>query len=282
VRETLFQGILLNEAPLRIGAGTEPVLGSSADLAVLRIPYNGVDFPYVPGSSLKGAFRGLATLLVRQKGLSTCTGFAGDTCMDKLSEQIHDLWRKKREEEAVKLFNSRACLLCKIFGSLMYRGLVSFSDAYPWDEKGNPYSFKLGSRVGVRIGRETGSVVPGGFFASEYIEPGARFRFLIKSTNLPTYALGLLSKCLLFLNEGEIKIGGFKTKGFGKVKVEQLQFRTRDLPQEGVKMRALDDKDLEVGLPLVKEEALLVAREREAWEILKRLAEVWDRASLSD
>ncbi len=264
-RETLITGVLSNSTPLRIGAGQDSALGSLVDLMVLRIPRKGGEFPYIPGSSLKGVFRSFAFMFANKKGLLVCSG-VGKTCERKKDETLEDFQRK-------------ACLLCKVFGAQGYRALATFYDAYPWDEKGEVYPFRFGARANIRVGRKTGSVGEGPF-AVEYVEPGAKFSFSVKCINLPNYALGLLSSVLLFFREGKVKVGGFKTKGFGEIKVERLEFKTRDLPQEGMRMRALDEKDREIELSEAEErEGWIVAFDEKAWGSLKKLAEVWDNWS---
>lgn len=291
LREVLLEGYLVNRGPLRIGVGREPPLGSAVDLAVIRVNLGGKLVPYIPGSSLKGVFRSVAVQLARLKGLSVCTGLSGETCMDwefpefggvSLLSKIQEMLRGGESSEAIKLFHEKACLLCKVFGSLSFTGHGEFSDAYPIGERGELLEVPVGVRTGIAINRRTGAVYRGALYQVEYVEPGARFRFSIRATNLPNYALGLLAKTLRMLNEGWVRVGGFKTRGFGEVALEGLRFAARGVTVQGSKMLAVDERDEEVDLADAASVAQgwLSASGDNAWKALAKLEVVWDRAKL--
>jgi CRISPR-associated RAMP protein (TIGR02581 family) len=270
-REVDFSGFLVNTAPLRVGMGVNPLLGASVDLAFLRIQYNGCSVPYIPGSSLKGIFRNFAATLATQKNLPICPASPEDNCMKRLG-------KKEDEKPSIEEFYKKACLLCQIFGSPGFRGLSTFWDAYPQDEKGHIYVPKTGLRPGIRIGRRTGAVERGRFDV-EYIEPGAKFRFQVRATNLPNYALGLLSRVIISMNRGEVKVGGFKSRGFGEVRVENPKFRVRGEASAN-RLNPLDERDSEVEVRLMEEGGWLACEGDRAWELIEKLARVWDDAKL--
>jgi CRISPR-associated RAMP protein (TIGR02581 family) len=257
-----LEGILENMGPVRVGVGKEPSLEATVDLAFLRIPIGNFSVPYIPGSSLKGTFRNFAATLVTQKGGYVCPD---NGCMQKLKEK----------------FAEKGCLLCKIFGSQGFRGLVSFFDAYPTNERGDIYIPEIGIRTGIKIGRKTGAIAGRAKYDVEYIEPGAKFRLQIWSLNLPTYALGLLSKVLVFLNRGEVKVGGFKSRGFGQVKVTVQRFGIRDNVSTEERIGKLDEVDVETEGELGKKNGWLVATDGKAWKIVENLAKSWDAFRLS-
>jgi len=282
LRESIIEGYLENIGPLRIGAGKEPPLGALVDLAVIRINYKDAVLPYIPGSSLKGVFRSTATALASARGFKKlCSGLSRETCMDKgeppLRKRVEELLKDNRPMEAMEEFWREACLLCKIFGAPSYIGKVYFSDAYPIDEEGNPTPVRMGTRTGIAIDRKTGAVYRGALYTVEFVEPGARFRFSIRCRNLPNYALGLLAAVLRMINDGEVKIGGFKTRGFGAMRVRGLRFRSRDYPKTEATMRSLDDIDREVDLSDLIElrDGWIWAEGDSAWNVLQRLEEVW-------
>ncbi len=292
LREAYFEGYISNVSPLRVGAGREGGLGT-IDLSVLRIDYSGLKIPYIPGSSLKGVFRSYSESLALLKGFRVCSGLSKSTCMDQfqkdmgvtLSKYIERLLKNNMSTKAVEEFWKRACLMCKVFGSPSYSGRVSFSDAYPLDEKNSLLPFKLGVRKGTAIDRRTGSVQSRALYDVEYVEPGARFRFTLRCINLPNYVLGMLSKVLEDMNAGRVKIGGFKTRGFGMVKILDPKFRCRDY---GVKTNHVlrsfkefrDEIDSEVdltGISTVKD-GWVICESENAWRALARLREAWDHA----
>lgn len=290
LRETRFEGYLTNIEPLRVGAGREAPLSSLVDLAVIRIPYKGMEVPYIPGSSLKGVFRSWATAIVKSRGEKACSGLVADTCMDALTEWegevmelrrwVERLIKEGKSEEAMRMFFNNACILCKVFGAPGYIGKARFSDAYPIDYNGNIIPFSFGSRTGIAIDRRTGAVSRRALYTVEFVEPGAKFKFAINCLNLPNYALGLLSSILRMMNEGYVKIGGFKTRGFGSVKLENLRFSSRDLDQvRKPYMRSLEpDKDRDVDLSGIArfEGGWVLAEGKSAWAALRKLEEVWE------
>ncbi len=287
LREVEIEAFLVNLAPLRVGAGREPPLESSVDLAVLRIPIGGKSVPYIPGSSLKGVFRSVSTQFSRMKGLQVCNGLPGDTCMDykftdlgdeTLLKHVQELLKEGDKVGALKIFNEKACLMCKIFGAPSFSSHVEFSDAYPVNDKGEVVEVPVGVRTGVAINRRTGAAQRGALYEVEYVEPGARFRFKLKSTNLPNYALGVLAKTLRMLDEGLVRIGGFKTRGFGLVKIENPVFLARGLTVKENKLLPVEEGDIEVDLSGLATTAggWLRAENESAWKVLERLESVWD------
>jgi CRISPR-associated RAMP protein (TIGR02581 family) len=291
-REVVFEGSFVAESPLRIGVGRESPLGSAVDLAVLRINLNGKLVPYIPGSSLKGVFRSTAIQLANRKGLTVCSGLSKGTCMDlrypefdgkTLLDKIQEEIRNRNYRRAIELFHEKACLLCKVFGAPSFTGHSEFNDSYPINEKGEVLDAPVGVRTGIAINRRTGAVHMGALYQVEYVEPGARFRFSIRTTNFPNYALGLLAKILRMINEGWVRVGGFKTRGFGELRVEGLRFAASGLTVQGSKLLAVDEKDKEVDLSgdISSTQRRLEASGENAWRVLAKLEEVWDSVKLS-
>lgn len=292
IREVVLEGYLVAESPLRIGVGREPPLGSAVDLAVLRVNLNGKLVPYIPGSSLKGVFRSTAIQLANRKGLTVCSGLSKGTCMDlrypefdgkTLLEKIQEEIRNRNYRRAIELFHEKACLLCKVFGAPSFTGHSEFNDSYPINEKGEVQDAPVGVRTGIAINRRTGAVHMGALYQVEYVEPGARFRFSLRTTNLPNYALGLLAKILRMVNEGWVRVGGFKTRGFGELRVEDLRFAASGATVQGSKLLAVDEKDKELDLSgdVSSTQRGLEASGENAWRVLAKLEEVWDSVKLS-
>jgi len=291
LREVLLEGYLVNRGPLRVGAGREPPLGSAVNLALLKINLYGMSIPYIPGSSLKGVFRSAAVQLARLKGLSVCSGLSKETCMEwrypefggeTMLDRLKGMLEGGESKEAIKLFHEKACLLCKVFGSPSFTGHVEFSDAYPIGEDGSVLDVPVGVKTGIAINRRTGAVYPRALYRVEYVEPGARFRFSIRATNLPNYGLGLLARILRMLNDGWVRVGGFKTRGFGEAAVESLRFAARGPTVQGTRMLAVDELDSEVELADAASvvQGWLSASGNNAWKALAKLEGVWDRAKL--
>jgi len=285
-RRAVLEAEVENTSPLRIGSGREPPLGSTVDLAVIRINRNGRDEPYIPGTSLKGVFRSACEAVARaEKGLEVCNGLSRSTCMDvkqvgglQLREHVESRLRNNMVEEAVRDFYKYACLMCKIFGAPSFGAHVAFGDAYVQG------SYSFATRTGIAIDRRTGAVFTGALYTVEYVEPGAVFKVDINTTNLPNYALGLLARILDMIDRGEVRVGGFKTRGFGELRLRSLKIRIHDLRYPGkTLLEPLDEKDIELdlaGLVDVRDGFIHV---EEKWrEVLDKLGEVWTHAKLKD
>lgn len=285
-REVELSGYLVADSPIRIGSGREPPLGSSVDLAVVRIKLGDKDVPYIPGSSVKGVFRSAATAISLEKGLEVCSGLGRETCMTKvridnvsLLEYIQNLLRRGKSFEAIKTFHEKACLLCKIFGAPSFTGHIEFDDGYPIIN-GEILDVPVRVKTGIAIDRRTGAVYRGALYQVEFVDPGAKFRFNVRATNLPNYALGLLAKILRMVDEGWIRLGGFKTRGFGRVKINNLSFKVRGETDERT-LKPLDEFDSEVELKNAENSnGWLITYEDSAWKALRLLEEVWDRADI--
>lgn len=272
---------LVNVEPLRVGRGRGRGLAELSDLPVIKVRIKDKDVPFIPGSSLKGSFRSEAIRLAAMKGVLMCSGLSRQTCLDRVwgeekgTDILERLLREHKLEEAKKLFWENACLGCKIFGAPGVAGKVTFSDAYPVSEEGEILPFSIGVKPGIAIDRRTGAVYRGALFDVEFIEPGARFKFLMRVTNLPNYAMGILASILFNLNEGIVKLGGFKTRGFGRVKVEDLRVRVHDFAGEGRVLKALDEYDNDVEVVGYPHE-----REEDAWRLLREFKRVWEVAEV--
>jgi CRISPR-associated RAMP protein (TIGR02581 family) len=205
--------------------------------------------------------------------------FDGKTLLEKIQEEI----RNRNYRRAIELFHEKACLLCKVFGAPSFTGHSKFNDSYPINENGEVQDAPVGVRTGIAINRRTGAVHMGALYQVEYVEPGARFRFSLRTTNLPNYALGLLAKILRMVNEGWVRVGGFKTRGFGELRVDGLRFAASGATVQGSKLLAVDEKDEEVDLSgdISSTQRRLEASGENAWRVLAKLEEVWDSVKLS-
>ncbi|MHA1595869.1 MAG: type III CRISPR-associated RAMP protein Csx7 [Candidatus Baldrarchaeia archaeon] len=204
--------------PLRIGSGRRDVLTAAVDLPVIRLK----DTPYIPGSSLKGVLRSTCEMIARTAGLQVCMGVGTATCAnrqigftekDTIEKEIKRIIGDKRPLEDLYEMLDNLCLTCKMFGTQSYSSKIFVSDAVPDGE------LSLGVKVGIAIDRRTGTVASGALYRVEYVEPGAVFKTQITVENLPNYALGLLCQALKEIDAGNVRIGGFKSRGFGKVRI---------------------------------------------------------------
>lgn len=246
LRTLRLEGVVLNKEPLRVGAGRGANIYEPVDLVVLKTydPGRGDYVPVIPGSSWKGLFRAHVNRLLANHGVENlCQGLPRSTCLrGNEFERMEMLgYPPSKKLEAVLRGEVRLCLGCLIFGSPGFLSHAFFEDSMPL---GN---YRLGYRSMVAINRRTGASHRGALFSVEYVEPGAQFGFAATLKNLPNYAVGLIAETLLHLDQGLVKVGGLKSRGFGRV--ELLDFKVKvEPPVEGRTLPGLDPMDSDVEL----------------------------------
>jgi CRISPR-associated RAMP protein (TIGR02581 family) len=208
--------------PLRIGAAKGKTPTSPVDLQVLKLSIGDLrDVPYIPGSSLKGVFRTTAGKLALSRGLNVC--YAGEGCKEKFDnslklkyyEILQNAVETGVEEKIVEVLSSKYCLICRLFGTASYSSHIRISDAYPSQSEIPSTSVK----TGIAIERRSGGAKTNALYQVEFVNPGAKFYGSIILHNFPNYGIGLLAEILEQINKGYIKIGGFKSRGFGSVRI---------------------------------------------------------------
>lgn len=242
LREISIKFELETKSPLRIGAGKGSIL-SPLDLPVLTIRIGESNLPYIPGSSLKGVIRSAAESISKSLGLNSCPG--GNECNRKYRENLDYYIRSGfPREKIIEDVLSKYCLTCKLFGSASFFSHVLVEDMYP---VGIP---SRGVKTGIAIERRSGSVRRGALYTVEYVNPGSKFEGNIVMRNTPNYCIGLISMVIDQINNGLIRIGGFKTRGFGKVFLRPIEMSGISVEDGSVvelkeldKLSGLDDLD---------------------------------------
>ncbi len=277
-RRVTVSATLVAESPLRVGSGkgeTEPA--SAAKLQILRL--NGI--PVIPGSSWKGVFRSTGERIALGRGLRVCSGLSKDNCMErrKGKKKIKDIFQGHLKKgdigEALKLAWNNLCLNCKLFGTMGVRSQLVFKDSVLRDARTNV-------RTIIAISRTEGAAAESAFATVEYVEPGARIPLEILGTNLPNYALGYLILILRELHTGGTQVGGFKSRGFGFVRIESIEMRVEGgVREEGgrVVLERIDEDpaDREVSV----EKALFSRLSAEKFfEYARPLVEVFEHAEI--
>lgn len=199
-----IEGILVNETPLRIGAGKEPPLGAPVDIAVYTVN----SIPCIPGSSLKGLFRNYVEILLTSKGV-----------------KVHEPWDKATIEDEAD--SGDFCSICGIFGSMELASHIRVYDAFPKDNRF--YSFQ---KTGISIDREFGSVRAGSLFTEELIAPGVEWTFKMDVINIDLYSerevederRSLLKSLLITLTTIGLSISSRKSVGYGLIKLKEAKW----------------------------------------------------------
>lgn len=171
---------------------------------------------YVPASSLRGWLRSHTEKIVRtrsQNGVLCCHPFDHD------ADNPNALGCTKRLEALGK--NQRpaykyACVVCRLFGAGGLGSRIAFSDGDFERNDQNQPAFSVRLVDGIGIDRFTGGTASGVKFRNQVLENGA-FSFTISIRNFEIWQLGLLAFVLRDLENGALKLGFGKTKGFGLV-----------------------------------------------------------------
>lgn len=195
------------KAPLLIKSGILSPDPSLPDMQFVRTMTANGETVFIPGSSLKGVFRSFS-----EKVLRTLNGT--DWACDPLDKQkncetlrLSGLDEKANDYSAQVYANS--CCACKLYGNTRLRGRVAFADAFPDGE------VRTGTRYGVAISRLTNAVAHGPF-DMEIVVAGT-FKGSLTLENFEVWQLGLLALTIRALNDGLVKVGFGKNRGFGQV-----------------------------------------------------------------
>lgn len=227
-RRIVFTTKYITLSPVRVGSSNGKSLYSPVDLQVIRMTIGGKEIPYIPGSSLKGVLRSTVEMILRSYGMEVCSmggcssfsnnGIKRDERLQQAIKAYNDATSiEMREKYKNAIFNilNEYCLACKIFGSNTYASHIIFNDAYPTDD------VITGVKTGIAINRRSGAVKQGALYQVEFVNPGSVFRGSIAFHNLPNYAIGLILKIIEeMINKGLVRIGGFKSRGFGQINAE--------------------------------------------------------------
>ncbi|MEM2178317.1 MAG: CRISPR-associated RAMP protein Csx7 [Candidatus Methanomethylicaceae archaeon] len=197
-----IEGILINEAPLRIGIGKEPPLGSPIDIAIYRINNK----PCIPGSSLKGLFRSFLESLLASEGYN-----------------VHPPYDDERIKE--ELEKKDFCEICGIFGNTELASHVRIYDSYAR----TTHTFQ---KTGTSIDREFGSVKAGALFTEELVVPNVEWDFRMDIINIKIYPepdhgdkrVKLLQSLINTLSTIGLNIGSRKSVGHGLIKLKKAKW----------------------------------------------------------
>ncbi|MFP3939773.1 MAG: RAMP superfamily CRISPR-associated protein [Thermoanaerobaculia bacterium] len=176
---------------------------------------------YLPGTSLKGAFRSQAERVLRGLGVDVCDPFHnGSRCRKASRNRTEGTGRKKRSRPptGAEVFAGQ-CPACRTFGSLAVAGRCNVEDSYPEGNGVTPDSDATETRWQVGIDRRTGQAKGAALFDLEVVVSG-RFLTTIHLENFSLWQLGLVAALLQDMDHGDVPIGFGKSRGLGQVGVE--------------------------------------------------------------
>lgn len=189
--------------PLLIKSGTTSPNPSLPDMQFVRTmtPYG--ETVYIPGSSLKGTFRSFTEKVLRT--------VRDDLACNPFSSNERYCGRKLGNEEDPSAVYKNSCYACKIYGNTRLKGRLSFTDAFPEG------IVKTETRYSVALSRLTNAVAAGPFDMEVLVQ--GKFRTSLVLENFEVWQLGLLALTLQAINDGLVKLGFGKNRGFGEVSI---------------------------------------------------------------
>jgi len=199
---------------LLVKAGGVSANPSLPDMQFVRTYRAGVgETVYIPGSSLKGVVRGFVEKALRTLDDPNSWRWACPTFPD---ERRSCAKRLEKEENSATVYR-RSCGACRIFGHTRLRGRAAFTDLFPTDEVTTEI------RYGVAISRLTHAVAHGPFEME--VAVAGTFKGHLVLENYEIWQLGLVALALEAMNQGLVKVGFGKNRGFGEVEVRVTEAR---------------------------------------------------------
>lgn len=212
-------GRIVLDTALHIGGGRNP--SAATDSPVVR---DGAGRPFIPGSSLKGAFRAAVERLVPNiPGLRTCgLSDAPDACANRLREALKD--RKNiPEAELLVLLDRILCDTCRTFGTTHLASVALFHDAPIAEVWRTLPEVPTQIRDGVGIDRDSERTREGIKYDFEVVPPQTSFDFALTLENPSERDLGLVALGLQEFIAGMIPLGGIRSRGLGRCHLEEVK-----------------------------------------------------------
>lgn len=202
----VLTGVLTTQTALHIGGGASEI--EAVDLPVVKT--NRGD-PFIPGSSIKGVVRSTVEALLRSAEIPS---------LRACNPLINDM--KRADVSCGAHFNRNApirdhCAACRLFGSHLVASHVRFSDAH-LNHRGS--LSPLEKRDGVSIDRDLRVAADKRKYDLEVVAPDTPFALEILVQNAEPWMMGLLVTGLDALQSGMTALGGFTSRGLGRIRID--------------------------------------------------------------
>ncbi|HET91572.1 MAG TPA: CRISPR-associated RAMP protein [Chloroflexi bacterium] len=212
-RQVRLHGELVTCTALRIGAGRSyDALGD--DLPVVK---DTLDRPVIPGSSLKGALRAYAESLLRTlEPIVQSNGKPQLSCYPLTKPCLFNdkVAALKQEKDADDKLWEKSCWGCRLFGAPWLASQMLVKDL-PVRE--DTWFERFGHRDGVSINRDKGTAQSQKRYTFELVPEETSFDFNLVVDGASDAELGLLLLTLEGINNGQILLGGARSRGLGDV-----------------------------------------------------------------
>lgn len=204
---------------LRIGGGSDEE--GATDMPILR---DAQGYPMIGGSSLKGVLRSTGEAMLRTIGYGewwACNPLSRSTATGPATADGACGQHSTGKRSDIKTENH--CAACRLFGSHILSSHVRISDLLVSDRTTDP---AIEVRDGVAIDRDLGVVFGGQKYDFEVISSGTSFDVEVFIDNPDDAHLGLLFACFEQLSEGFTALGGFTSRGLGRVRIDWQDLQT--------------------------------------------------------
>lgn len=238
-----ISGVIHCLSGVRIGGNNNVIEIGVIDNPIIRNPIT--NYPYLPGSSLKGKMRSALELTLR-KGALPEIGLPLPTIKPATDRQGNTILDRDRKKEIPPCACGK-CVVCKLFGSSETKTNLEptrllFRDCQLTDESLQVLSIAAKERgiffaeikPGIRMNRATNSVSRGAFFNFERVPEGTEFVFeltlriygeLDTDTAEKDYRKIVARGLQLLEKEG---LGGKISSGFGRIEFRQMKWGDKE------------------------------------------------------
>ncbi|NJO43571.1 MAG: CRISPR-associated RAMP protein [Cyanobacteria bacterium RU_5_0] len=220
-------GTLITLTAMRIGSSksSEPI---GTDLPVMK---DALGRPIIPGSSFKGALRSRLESFLR----AINDQYARDpSTYEDENEQIKALKKQYLENAKDDAGFTRAILsnpkltdpISCVFGSPWFAGKFQMRDLSVFPEA---WFGQYQERNGVAIDRDTETASGGKLYDFQVVPADTPFQFQAVIENATNWELGLLMIGLSQFEQGQIPLGGGRSRGLGVVELTITSMRWYDM-----------------------------------------------------
>jgi len=226
VNRLVIDGVLVLETGLHIGTSENTQVANGA---VIRDLYGN---PFIPGSSLKGAFRARVENLAHLVDARTC--YSRRTGKEKLiaclsshdggAREILDVANTGDDARLAQFLEEEMCDVCRLFGGASWRGRVAFDDLHLVDETLVP----IERRDGVGLDRDSRRAVDGIKYNFEAVPAETRFALSLTAESLSENERLLLIIGLMEMVSGALPLGGKTSRGLGRCRLDAAASRVTE------------------------------------------------------
>ena len=234
---------ILFKVAFHIGSGLEGNAGSDNGIVTDK-----EDYPYLPGSTLKGIFRSNVEKLLGalssnveestksdepkmlwgcglenglyQKEKKCIGGGIKDTTYKEANKTYQDSNGKD-----LSFMKDKCCNVCQLFGSPLNAARIYIDDSYLQ----NKDEFALSQRNGVGIHRDSGASVDQVKYDYDVANPNLIYKILIEAEQVTQEDMEILSLGLSDWQHAGIRIGGKTSRGLGHAEVKNIDIFTLDM-----------------------------------------------------